>query len=286
MKRKKFKPGELHFLLIPPFLWLFVFFIIPMIIVLIFSVSERGLYGGIEAGFTMQSYIDVFDPVILKIVFRSFVFALITTIVTLLIGYPVAYYIAFSSTRMKVFLLFMIILPYWTNFLVRMYSITILLGLSGLVNTLLLTMGIITTPLQLVNNRFSVLYGFIYCNLPFMIIPVYAALDRMNISLLEASMDLGATKLKTFLRITLPYSMTGIVAGIIFVFIPTIGNFVVPDILGGTDTYMIGNIIATQFQLGRNWPFGSAISSTMIFFIMILVSLYIYFFNPSDGKTG
>jgi spermidine/putrescine transport system permease protein len=167
-----------------------------------------------------------------------------------------------------------------------MFSVMTILGDSGLINSALLGLGIIDEPVRLVNNTFGLYFGFVYWNLPFMILPIFSSLDRMDISMLEASMDLGANRRQTFLRITLPYAVPGLVAGIIFTFIPTMGNFVIPEFLGGTGNTMIGNVLTTQFLQARNWPFGSALSTVLMFIVMIFISLYIRFFNPTESRNN
>jgi len=280
---KKIK--EQYILMAPPGLWLLIFFIVPLIIVLGYSFSKGNAMGGVEPVFTLRNYWDVFDEMYLFIILRSFWYAFITTVLTLAIAFPMAYYMAFASEKMKMIIMLMIILPFWTNFLIRMYAIMTLLGKSGLINTALMGTGIISEPLLMMNNTFGMYVGFIYWNLPFMVLPIFSSLDRMDLSQLEASMDLGATKNQTFLRITLPYALPGLVAGIIFTFIPTLGNFVIPEFLGGTDNIMIGNVITTQYLKARNWPFGSSLSMVLMFVVMVFISLYIRYFDPSKNKN-
>lgn len=268
----------------PPLFWLLLFFIVPLIILLVYSVSHKEIYGGIAPGFTLEHYKAIGEPMYLLIFLRSFWYALVTTLITLLIAYPVAYYMAFASNRTKMIVMLMIIIPFWTNFLIRMYALMTIMGESGLINQMLMSAGIISEPLNLFNNTFSVLTGFIYWNLPFMVLPIFSSLDRLDVSLLEASLDLGASKTQSFFHITLPYSVPGLVAGIIFVFVPTMGNFIIPEFMGGTDNYMIGNLITSQYIHARNWPFGSALSVVMIFVVMIFISLYLRFYNPSRNK--
>jgi len=273
--------GQKYLLLAPPAFWLLVFFVVPMIIVLGYSFSV----GPDEPGLTLAHYRQAFQGIYLLIFFRSLGYALVTTILTLAIAYPMAYYMAFASPRTKTIILFLIILPFWTNFLIRMYAIMTLLGDTGLVNSALMHLGITGSPIQMVNNSFGMYVGFLYWNLPFMVLPILSSLDRMDMSLLEASMDLGAGSTRTFFRITLPYSVPGLVAGIIFVFIPTLGNFIIPEFLGGTGNTMIGNVITAQFLQARNWPFGSALSMVLIFVVMIFISLYIRFYDPTKTKN-
>ena len=282
--RKLFKIKEFHILLFPPAFWLMLFFIVPLIIVLIYSISLKEIYGGVSPGFTLEHYKAISGTMYLKIFIRSFGYAFFTTMATLLIAFPIAYYMSFASSRAKIIIMLMIMIPFWTNFLVRMYSLMTIMGESGLINQFLMSMGIISQPLALFNNTFSVYTGFIYWNLPFMVLPIFSSLDRLDTSLLEASLDLGATKAQTFLRITLPYSIPGLIAGIIFVFVPTMGNFIVPEFMGGTDNYMVGNLITSQFIHARNWPFGSALSVVMIIVVMIFISLYLRFYKPSGNQ--
>jgi len=282
--RKRFRISELHLLLAPPAVWLTLFFVAPLLIVLVFSVSPQDVNGGVLRGFTLEHYRRIIDPLYLGIMLQSLAVAAITTIITLLLAYPVAYYMAFAAPRTKKILIFLVILPFWTNFLVRMYSFVAILGTDGVVNLVLLKLGVIHEPLQLLHNTFAVYVGFVYGNLPYMIMPIFAALDRMNTSLLEASMDLGAGPVRTFWKITLPYSYSGVAAGIVFVFIPTLGNFVVPEILGGADNVIIGNLINRQFLTSRNWPFGSALSTMLVFGLMVVITIYIRYFDPMGKK--
>jgi spermidine/putrescine transport system permease protein len=279
---KKIK--EQHILLAPPAFWLLVFFIVPILIVIGYSFNI-GVTGSSSDAFTFEYYKQAFQGIYLGIFLKSFVYALITTILTLIIAFPMAYFMAFSSPRAKVLIMFLIILPFWTNFLIRMYSIMTLLGDSGLINSALLYLGIIHEPIKMINNSFGMYVGFIYWNLPFMILPIFSSLDRMDVSLIEASMDLGASRSQTFMKITLPYAVPGLVAGIIFSFIPTLGNFVIPEFLGGTENTMIGNVITAQYLQARNWPFGSALSTVLMVVIMIFISLYIRFFDPTKSKN-
>lgn len=284
MKLKK-KPGELQFLLFPPFFWLMLFFIIPLIMIIIYAFSERRPYGGVDISFTIESFKAVFDPIYFKIILRSFTYAAVTTLLTLLFAYPIAFYMAFAKPGVRKILMFLVILPFWTNLLVRLYSFIIILGNSGIVNSTLMGMGLISQPLEMLNNSFSVITGLIYWNLPYMILPIYASLDKMNISLYEASMDLGGNRFQTFKNVVLPVSLPGVAAGVVFAFVPTLGNFVIPDVLGGTDTYLIGNVITSQYLQARNWPFGSALSTVMIFIIMIFVTLYIKYYDPTRKQN-
>jgi spermidine/putrescine transport system permease protein len=281
----KLRIKEKHLLMAPPLFWLLVFFVVPLIIVLGYSMSLTTQSGGIDLVFTFEHYITSLKGIYLSIFMKSFFYAFITTLITLLIAYPIAYYMAFASARVKMIIMFMIILPFWTNFLIRMYSLMTLLGESGLINSALLATGLISEPLALMNNDIGIYVGFIYWNLPFMVLPIFSSLDRIDLSLLEASLDLGASRRQTFWKITFPYSIAGVVAGIIFTFIPTLGNFVIPEFLGGSDNIMIGNVITAQYLQVRNWPFGSALATVLMLFVMVFISLYIRYFDPSKSKN-
>jgi spermidine/putrescine transport system permease protein len=281
---KKFKPKEFHFLLFPPYFWLIIFFVVPVIIILIYSLGYQNQSGKISAGLNFDNYGQILNYTYFKIFIRSFGYALLSTVISLAIAFPISYYLAFTTQKMRLVLMFLIILPFWVNFLLRIYSFLIILGSNGVINNLLIGTGIISQPLSLLNNLFSVQIGFLYYNLPYMILPILASLDRMDVSMLEASMDLGANKTQTFWKITFPYSLPGVVAGIIFVFVPTLGSFIIPEFLGGTDNVMIGNIITEQFLVSRNWTFGSSLSVVMIFIVMIFITAYIRFSNPSKNK--
>ncbi len=265
--------------------WLLIFFIVPMVIVIGYSFGYTGKASDPNI-FTLDFYRQALQGMYLKILLKSFGYALVTTLITLAIAFLMAYYMAFASDKAKMIIMFLIILPFWTNFLIRMYAIMTLLGDSGLVNTFITHLGIVEQPIKMINNSFGMYVGFVYWNLPFMVLPIFSSLDRMDISLLEASMDLGANTTQTFIKITLPYAIPGVVAGIIFTFIPTLGNFVIPEFLGGTSNTMIGNVITSQYLQARNWPFGSALSTVLMVIIMVFISLYIRFFNPANSKNS
>jgi spermidine/putrescine transport system permease protein len=279
------KIKEQYFLMAPPLFWLLIFFIVPLFIVLTYSFCVSDTAGGVKAELTVVHYLKSMNGMYLYILLKSFLYAAITTLITLAISFPMAYYIAFASPRMRMVMMLMIILPFWTNFLVRMYSLMTLLGESGLINSLFINLGLITEPLPMMNNSFGMYVGFIYWNLPFMILPIASSLDRMDVSLLEASLDLGASKRQTFMNITLPYSLPGLVAGVIFTFIPTLGNFVIPEFLGGPGNIMIGNVITAQYLQARNWPFGSALSTVLMVVVMVFITVYIRFYDPAKNKN-
>ena len=242
------KTRNLLILLLPATIWLLIFFIIPLIIVLVYSFLERGTYGGVTWEFTLKNYQRLVNDLYLNIFWRSLGLASLTTLICLIIGYPLAFFIATSSTRWRNLLLFLVIIPFWTNFLVRTYAWMIILRSEGMINTILQSLSLIQEPLNLLFTPFAVIVGLIYGYLPFMILPLYATIERLNFSLVEAAQDLGANHIRTFFGIILPLTLPGIIAGSILVFIPALGAFITPDILGGAKTVMVGNLI----QIGQD----------------------------------
>ncbi|MGC9527732.1 MAG: ABC transporter permease [Limnospira sp.] len=261
-------------LILPASLWLAIFFLLPLAIVLIYSFLERGTYGGVIWAFTADHYRRLVNPIYLRVFWRSLQLAALTTLICLAIGYPLAFFIATRPPRWRNVLLILAILPFWTNFLIRTYAWIVILRDEGLINTLLQTLHLIDEPLDLLFTPFAVTVGLIYGYLPFMILPLYATLERFDFSLVEAAQDLGANDLRTLRRVILPLTVRGIVAGSILVFIPALGAFITPDILGGAKTVMVGNVIQNQFLQARNWPFGSALSILLMILVLIPVSIY------------
>lgn len=276
------KTKTLLILLLPATIWLLIFFVIPLIIVLIYSFLERGIYGGVTWEFTLKNYQRLADDLYLNIIWRSLGLASLTTLICLIIGYPVAFLIATISGRWRNLLLFLVIIPFWTNFLVRTYAWMVILRSEGVINTILQSLNLIQDPLNLLFTPFAVIVGLIYGYLPFMILPLYANIERLNFSLVEAAQDLGANHIKTFFRIILPLTLPGIMAGSVLVFIPALGAFITPDILGGAKTVMVGNLIQNQFLQARDWPFGSALSMGLM--ILVLIPVMIYFRSSNSDN--
>ncbi|MBD1887101.1 ABC transporter permease [Microcoleus vaginatus] len=275
MSVKNRQQTNLLLLLFPATAWLMVFFILPVLIVLLYSFLERGTYGGVTWIFTLSNYQRLFSGLFLGVIGRSLWLAFLTTAACLLVGYPLAFFIATRSPRWRNALLLLVIIPFWTNFLVRTYAWIILLRSEGVVNTALQSLLIISEPLNLLFTPFAVVIGLIYGYLPFMVLPLYSSIERFNFSLVEAAHDLGANDIRTFWRVFLPLTSRGIVAGSILVFVPAVGAFITPDILGGSKTVMVGNLIQNQFMKARDWPFGSALS--MLLTVIILIPVLIYF---------
>jgi spermidine/putrescine transport system permease protein len=250
--------------------WLAVFFVAPLALVAAFSVMPRGPYGGVEPGLTLESYQRFLVPIYLSTLARTVVLSLACTALCLLLGFPVAYAIS-RSGRWKMLLLVLVVLPLWTSFLVRTFAMIFLLRDTGLINEWLLAAGVIERPLTLLYTPGAVLAGLVYGFLPFMILPIYASLEKLDLALLEAAEALGARPAARFRRVVVPLALPGIVAGSLLVFVPALGSFLTPDLLGGAKQLMIGNLIQNQFASARNWPFGSAASLVMLALVLAAV---------------
>jgi spermidine/putrescine transport system permease protein len=262
-------------LIFPSLFWLIVFFAIPLVIVFIYSFLKRGPYGQIVWEFNLNNYARFFDPLYLKIFVRSFKIAGITTVVCFLLGYPMAYWIATRPPRWRNTLLLLLMIPFWTNFLVRTYAWILILRDTGLINNVLIGLGLISEPLPLFGNDLAIIIGLVYGWFPDMVLPCYAAVERLDFSLVEAAQDLYANELRAFARVIFPLTLPGIVAGSILVFIPSLGAYVTPDLLGGAKSVMIGNVIQSQFLSVRDYPFGSAFSFVLM--AMMLAATLLYF---------
>jgi spermidine/putrescine transport system permease protein len=260
--------------LLPAWLWMAVLFAAPLVIVLAYSFLTRGTYGGIEQPWTVESYQRLFDPLYFSIYLRSFVMAAAATGICLVLGFPAALFIA-GSSRYKNLYLQLVLLPFWTSFLVRTYAWLFLLRDTGLINSVLLALGIIESPLPMLYNNGAVLVGLVYGYLPFMVLPIYAVLERLDPSLPEAAADLGARPLATLFRVTIPLSRPGIVAGSVLVFIPCLGAYLTPDLLGGGQTILVGNLVQNQFTTARDWPFGAAVSVILMMLVTALVWMFL-----------
>jgi spermidine/putrescine transport system permease protein len=258
-------------LLAPGVGWLVVFFVAPIAMIGAYSLARRGAYGTVEWVLGPWNYLQSFDPLYLPIYLRSLRVAAVTTILCLAIGYPAAYAIALkASPRWKSTLLVLAVVPFWTSFLVRTYAWRFLLQDDGLVNAAFVALGL---PVQrLLYTETAVMLGQVYGELPFMILPLYSAIERLDLRLLEAAADLGANRIATFVRVTLPLTKTGIVAGVVLVFVPSLGAFITPDMLGGAKSMMIGSLIQEQF-VQRNQPFGAAISFLLAAAVLILLAI-------------
>lgn len=258
----------------PIFIWMTVFFVAPIVLITFISFFTRGQYGEVVYKVTFDNYVRLFNPLYIKIFFNSLLISLVTTFVCLFLGYPFAYFIARAAKKYRGVLLLLIILPFWTNSLVRTYAMIMLLRTEGLINSLLMNLNLINEPLKLLYNDTAVLIGMVYMMFPFMVMPLYSSIEKMDFSLLDAASDLGASPGKAFRKITLPLTKGGIISGCLLVFVPTLGYFFIPDLMGGSKVILISNLIKNQFLSSRNWPLGSAISVVLIIVMFLMIKLY------------
>ncbi len=267
----------------PAAIWLGLFFLAPLALIVLYSLQSRANDGTVLWTWTWANYAQLMrDSAFWRTLWLSIWIAVVVTAITLVISYPLAYFIATRPRRWRIVLLFGIMIPFWTNFLVRIYAWKVLLGNAGVINQLLEGLGM--QPLNLINSRLAVILALIYGELPYMVLPLYAALERFDHTQMEAAYDLGANHWRAFRRVMLPQTMAGITAGAILVFIPTVGTFAVSDILGGTEGFMIGNLLDLHFRTTPNWPYGSAIS--MIFMLMLLGAIWLYFRVTKEVPDG
>jgi spermidine/putrescine transport system permease protein len=276
--------NSVYTLLLPLFTVLGVFFVMPLALVVAYSFLQAGPYGGVVWHFSWDAYVQflyerdfdgnlAFNAAYIEVFLRSLKLAALCTLLCLLIGFPTAYYMATQPPEKRNFWILLVTIPFWTNLLVRTYAWMLVLRDEGLANNALMSLGVIREPLPLLYNEFAVSVGLVYSYLPFMILPVYSSLERMDWSLTEAAADLYASRGQTLFRIVIPVSMGGIIAGCVLVFIPAIGSFLAPDLLGGGKQMMIGNLIQMQFGFSRNWPFGAAVSVILMVIVMLGMAL-------------
>ncbi len=271
-----------------PILWLLLFFLVPMTVVWLYSFGQNSGPAEISITGTLDNYKRATEWLYLSIFGKSLAVAALVTVICLVIGFPVAMAITFASEKWRPWLLVAIMLPFWTNLLIRTYALMMLMGSNGYANRGLGAMwdgaswlktlvGLqpleAWTPVQLLYNNFAVVLGLVYVHLPFMVLPLYSALDRLDKSLIEASLDLGAGHLRTLFTIVVPLAMPGIMAGVMITLIPALGAYLTPDLMGGTDSQMIANVIERQFKRANDWPFGAALSFLLIYAMFILVAL-------------
>jgi spermidine/putrescine transport system permease protein len=275
--------GELTTLLSPGLIYLLLFFALPLVVIIIYSFMTPGRTGRPELPLTFANYARLFtEELYVNAYVRSIWFGLVTTVLSLLIGYPLALFIVRSSPTWRTVLLFLVLIPFWTNFLVRTYAWMIILQNNGLLNDFIEWLGF---PRQtLLNTTGAVLVGLVYGQLPFMVLPIYASLERFDFTLMEAASDLGANARSAFLRIMLPLTMPGVAAGSVLVFIPTVGQFVVSDLLGGAKVDLLGNLLQRLYQRSNppNWPLGSAMA--LIFMLVLTVGVIYYFRNTTEDE--
>jgi len=259
--------------LYPAMGYVVAFMVVPISIIATYSLFQRGRYGGIEYTITLENFVRAFDGLYLGILGNSILISSAVTLLALLIGFPTAYAITKLDPQFHNVALILVLLPFWTNFLIRTYAWIVLLNSQGLLNQGLLGVGIIETPLALLYTPGAVVLGLLYAYLPLMVLPVYAALTRIDPSLSEAAIDLGASRFQMLRQVTFPLALPGTLVGCIFVFVPSIGNFIVPELLGGGKTVMVGNLIRDQFLKARDWPFGSVLALAMVVLLVVLFAV-------------
>ncbi|EJG1695304.1 spermidine/putrescine ABC transporter permease PotB [Vibrio parahaemolyticus] len=255
--------------------WLTLFVLVPNLMIIGTSFLTRDEANLIELTFTFDNYLRLLDPLYAKVLMHSFYMAIIATLLCLIIGYPFAYIVAKMPEKWRPFMLFLVIVPFWTNSLIRTYGLKIVLGTQGILNKSLMAMDIIDKPLRLMYTETAVMIGLVYILLPFMILPLYSAIEKLDNTYIEAAKDLGASKLQTITKVILPLTMPGIIGGCLLVLLPALGMFYISDLLGGAKNLLIGNVIKSQVLNARDWPFGAATSIALT--IAMAIMLYAYY---------
>jgi putrescine transport system permease protein len=290
------KPFEKYFVF-SPYIWLVLFFFIPLAIIfkISISVSEWGMppyqdifvnKDGFKINITLENYIYILsDFYYIRSFLNSILLALIATFFCILIGYPLAFYIATSDIKLRNILLVLVIIPFWSSFLLRVYAWKIILQNNGILNSILLKIGIISEPLQLLYNQYAVIMGIVYTYLPLMILPLYGYLNKFDLNLIDASKDLGVNRIKSFFRVILPLSLPGIIAGSLLVFIPVVGEFIIPEMLGGSDKLYYGKILWEEFFVNRNWPGASALAFTGIIVLVFPIIVFQIIYSKWTNKN-
>jgi len=273
---KKFSIGTIT-------LWLTLFALIPFVLVIVVSFLKQGANSFFVWHFTLQNYISAFHLVYFHIFIRSFYLAAITAFLCLVMGYPFAFIVSKVPEKFRAILMFLLIMPFWTSSLMRIYALIIIIRVNGLLNHFLMWLGVIHSPFHILYTQLAVLIGLVYALLPFMVLPLYANLEKFDWRLIDAAKDLGAGKLRIFFKILIPLTMPGIIAGVMLVLLPAVTMFYIPDILGGARSLLIGNLIKTQFIQARNWPMGAAVS-VLLTVIMAFMLLIYWKSAQSDNK--
>lgn len=300
MQEWKASKGPFAAIATAPLLWLAIFFVIPLGVVWLYSFGRNVGLTEIDISGTFSNYGRALEPLYLEIFGKSIAVAALTTLICLIVGFPVALAITFATPKWRPYLLLAIMLPFWTNLLIRTYALIAVLRTEGYANKSLGWLwdnasGLMTTvgmtplptwePLPLLYNNFAVVFGLVYVHLPFMVLPLYAALDRLDKSLIEASLDLGAGHFQTLLRVVAPLAAPGILSGVIITFVPAMGAYLTPDLMGGTDSQMIANVIERQFKRANDWPFGAALSFLLMYATFILIALQAMRAKKTEGRT-
>jgi len=268
----------------PYLLWLGIFIVVPFLLVLYYAFTTGDSQDLSTFSFSLENFKRFFTPVYIKVLIRSVNLALVSTVICLLLGYPIAYIISKEKPKTRSMLILLFVIPMWMNFLLRTYAWLTLLGNNGIINTIVVKLGF--QPLDLLYNNTSVLLGMVYNFLPFMVLPIYSVLTKIDSRLIEAAEDLGANKIKTFRKVILPLSLPGVFTGISMVFIPAVSTFVISSLLGGNKTNLIGNLIEQQFRYTGDWHFGSTMSFILMIFIFITMALSSKFDKEKEGDSG
>ena len=263
-----------HLLLAPAALWLLFMLVIPAVGMVALSFAKNGPYGVVEWTLTLENYRRAFDPKYLPVLIRTLGFASAATAMCLLLGYPLAYFLSFRAGKWRNALLVALMIPFWSSCLVAFYSWMIVLGREGMLNTALLRFSFLSQPIGFLYSPFAILLGLVYFYLPFCVLPLYATLEKVPRTYVEAAYDLGAGRWTAFFKVTLPLSMPGVIAGCLLTFIPCLGDFLTAEILGGPRYYLLGNLISNQFLMAQDWPFGAALTSILL--LGLVVGLWVY----------
>lgn len=264
-----------YLILVPLIAWLAVFVLVPTLLLVVYSLCQRDAFGRVEYSFTLGNYRQAFEPLYARILWRSLIYAVVTTLACILIGYPVAYLIGRSPQRQRDWLILLVMLPFWTSFVIRTYAWITILSEHGVLNGVLQALRLTSNPISILYTPAAIVLGLVYTYLPFMILPIYTSVEQLDQRLLEAAADLGAGPLQTFWRVTLPLTRSGIAAGVVLTLIPAVGMFAVSSLLGGARESMIGDVIEREVVgAGRNLPFGAALSVLLTLLFLIAVGLF------------
>lgn len=256
------------------FAWLIFFVFAPNFLVFLVSFLSKDTSNFYALPFTFENYTRLFEPLYGTVVWNSLYMSVIATILCLVIGYPFAFMMTKINAKYRPILMFLLVLPFWTNSLIRIYGMKVFLGVKGILNEFLLSIGLISEPIRILNTEVAVIIGLVYLLLPFMILPLYSAIEKLDLRLLEAAKDLGANAFQRFVKIIIPLTMPGIVSGCLLVLLPAMGMFYVADLLGGAKVLLVGNVIKSEFLVSRNWPFGAAISIGLTILMALLIFVY------------
>lgn len=258
----------------PVSIWMIIFVMLPLIYILVISFMTRNVYGGIEYTFTLDNYKEMLQPLYLKVIWKSIKLAFMTTLFCLLVGYPLAYWIASKPSKTAAKMLMLVMIPYWTSSLVRLYSLNLMAMPNGFLNVFLMKLHIISEPLDILYSDTMVVLGLLTAMLPFSVLPLYSSIEKLDKSLLEASKDLGANSVTTFRKVTIPQTMPGIVGCVLLVFIPSLGMYYVPEMLGGGKVMLVGTLVKNQFLVTKNWPFGASLAILLIMITLAMMWIY------------